>query len=204
MKLISNGLAILLLLMVACNSKPRKQGENYLNPATYLRNELAALDSGSYSFTRELLHDSLPADTLAADTAAIRAEIRQFLIQELEPGNFERYFKRKEAYSLRIAAMVSYLEKADTCRSKLLCQYFGDEVEACGHCDVCVKQQKTNTHDLLDKIKSILLESEKTTEEILALGLGPTEKVLADLRTLLDEQQIIELGEGRLAIKKKG
>lgn len=116
--------------------------------------------------------------------------------------NFERYYKRKEAYSARIEAMVNYIENETTCRSKQLCHYFGDEVDECGHCDVCKKKQKISKSTIIDNIKKELVKEEKTTEQLLELMLGPNDNVLNALRTLLDENEIEEASDGKLKIKK--
>lgn len=116
--------------------------------------------------------------------------------------NYERYLKRKEAYSKRIQAMMQYIQTGDVCRSIQLCAYFGDEASECGHCDVCSKKQKVNYSDLLEKIKNEISNGEKTTRQLLELKLGPEEQVLINVRTLLDEKQIVESGDGLLKIKK--
>lgn len=114
--------------------------------------------------------------------------------------NYERYLKRKKAYTKRIEAMVAYIQHGTDCRSKQLCAYFGDETTDCGHCDVCAKKNKSSHFDLIEKIRQEIKKEEKTTEQLLALNLGPAEKVLKDIRTLLDEKQIEQTTDGKLKI----
>ena len=49
----------------------------------------------------------------------------------------EVYDRRLEQYKARIDAMLGYATEHDTCRSRYLLHYFGDDSADCGHCDVC-------------------------------------------------------------------
>ena len=69
------------------------------------------------------------------------------------------YEDRKEQYIKRIEAMTAYAGSDEVCRSQQLLRYFGEEdVEECGHCDVC----------LAGKEKPMTLEN-PTVKMILAL-----------------------------------
>lgn len=69
------------------------------------------------------------------------------------------YEDRKEQYIKRIEAMTAYAGNDEVCRSQQLLRYFGEEdVEECGHCDVC----------LAGKEKPMTLEN-PTVKMILAL-----------------------------------
>lgn len=49
------------------------------------------------------------------------------------------YEDRKEQYIKRIGAITAYAGSDEVCRSQQLLRYFGEEdVEECGHCDVCL------------------------------------------------------------------
>ncbi len=51
----------------------------------------------------------------------------------------EVYEERKAQYSERIRAMLTYAASADTCRSRMMLNYFGeDNATDCGQCDVCL------------------------------------------------------------------
>lgn len=117
---------------------------------------------------------------------------------------YERYFKRKQAYTNRVEAMLRYISVHDQCRSTQLCTYFGDKAEACGHCDVCMRKQKTNPSSLLETLNALIEKAAIRTEEILLLGLAENDLVLNALRTLLDEEEIEEMPDGLLKAKKKG
>lgn len=69
------------------------------------------------------------------------------------------YEDRKEQYIKRIEAITAYAGSDEVCRSQQLLRYFGEEdVEECGHCDVC----------LAGKEKPMTLEN-PTVKKILAL-----------------------------------
>ena len=61
----------------------------------------------------------------------------------LMPGNLDlqpdRYRFLKDSFTRRSDAMLSYAQRTDRCRSRLLLEYFGQEdTSDCGHCDVCL------------------------------------------------------------------
>lgn len=65
----------------------------------------------------------------------------------LMPGNLdlqpEKYRFLKENYLRRSEAMISYAGTDDRCRSRQLLEYFGQkETSDCGHCDVCLSENR--------------------------------------------------------------
>lgn len=53
----------------------------------------------------------------------------------------EVYDKRKAVYETRINSMLNYAAHSDTCRSRYLLHYFGEEQMAdCAQCDVCLER----------------------------------------------------------------
>ena len=58
----------------------------------------------------------------------------------------ETYRQRKDSMLERIERMVAYADNEDSCRSRVLSEYFGDnEAKDCGICDVCLKKRKRNS-----------------------------------------------------------
>ena len=55
----------------------------------------------------------------------------------------KRYEERKGMFQKRIESIISYVKENGECRSRLLIDYFGQEVKGdCGICDVCLKRKK--------------------------------------------------------------
>lgn len=87
----------------------------------------------------------------------------------------------------------------DGCREKYIRHYFGEEnVEACGHCDNCLRdgiERRMFSRDDLFKIKQILQDEPHTLSDIVKkLGWAKT-KVKKVISYLLREQKLITKGE---------
>ena len=109
----------------------------------------------------------------------------------------EVYEDRQEQYRQRIQSMLHYAQSTDTCRSRLLLQYFGETTSHdCHQCDVCLASEgrlvtPEGQRDACQQILSLLADSQRHhTTEILRLHL-PTEEVNAALESLLREEQIL-------------
>ena len=60
--------------------------------------------------------------------------------------NEEEWRKRKYHEQKKLNTIIHYINTKDTCRSKLLLDYFGEEIsEECGACDVCINKKRNNT-----------------------------------------------------------
>lgn len=56
--------------------------------------------------------------------------------------NNENYFKRKHQFELRVLAMLSYIKETNTCRGKIISQYFdAGAVNDCTCCDNCLRKK---------------------------------------------------------------
>ena len=58
----------------------------------------------------------------------------------------------------RIGAVRTYIEEENTCRSRMLLAYFGEQDSApCGACDVCLRKHPTGlTQHIVDEVKEEL------------------------------------------------
>lgn len=114
----------------------------------------------------------------------------------------EVYDERREAFSVRLDAMLKYATSDDECRSRYLLRYFNDaEAPDCGHCDVCLSRRGGEpSEETLAADASMLLSlladgRVHPTAEIEALGL-PRARQAALLRRLCDEERIVVVDGG--------
>ncbi len=119
----------------------------------------------------------------------------------------ENYLHVKEKYISRLDKMVDYAESANRCRVVMLLDYFGEESDRCGACDVCRERNELDLSKyefdiILEEIKEILSENTPDPEELVKLVSQPEEKVIKVIRWLLDHNKIIQDNTHKLAWKK--
>jgi len=108
------------------------------------------------------------------------------------------YEDRQEQYRQRIHAMLHYAQSTDTCRSRMLLEYFGEQhTHDCLQCDVCLAQRGAlvtpqGQQSARQQIVSLLTDHQPHhITEILRLQL-PTEEVNAALTHLIQEEQVYQ------------
>jgi ATP-dependent DNA helicase RecQ len=112
---------------------------------------------------------------------------------KISPDN---YLYVKERYIARLNSMLDYADSVTRCRSVMLLDYFGEESDRCGICDVCRERNELDLSKyefdlILEDIKSILLESRTDADGLVQMARFPEEKVIRVLRWLLDHNKII-------------
>ena len=118
------------------------------------------------------------------------------------------YADRKRDYEQRIHHIIQYASSHDTCRSRMLLNYFGEQTDAdCGQCDVCLAKkkkgvsnsQKQNIHNL---IINLLADHEwHALTELNTLNQN-RDKLNATLREMIDEEEV-ELERSRIRLQGK-
>ena len=113
----------------------------------------------------------------------------------LMPGNLDlqpdRYRFLKDSFTRRSDAMLSYAQRTDRCRSRLLLEYFGqEETSDCGHCDVCL----SDGH-LEDRVREYFASHPGAGFDQFALycadpASGMPRKALSVCRSLIDRGEI--------------
>ncbi|HLN56156.1 MAG TPA: ATP-dependent DNA helicase RecQ [Bacteroidales bacterium] len=106
----------------------------------------------------------------------------------------ENYLLVKERYTERLNSMIGYSDSEDRCRSVILLDYFGEESENCGRCDVCRKKARkvddTSDNLIKEKIIGILAERPLEASDLARILDFPEEDVIPAIRLLLDSDRI--------------
>lgn len=107
----------------------------------------------------------------------------------------DNYLHVKEKYIYRLDRMIDYAESKNRCRSVILLDYFGEESDRCGTCDVCRERNELDLSKyefdlILGEIKEILLKEKCDSRDLVSRIEYPEEKVIKVLRWLLDHNKI--------------
>ncbi len=117
--------------------------------------------------------------------------VRKALI--ISPDN---YLHVKEKYETRLNRMLEYADSDNRCRAVTLLDYFGEESDRCGICDICRERNELDLSKyefdiILDEIKSVLSHDNPDAEELVRQIDYPEEKVIKVIRWLLDHNKIL-------------
>jgi ATP-dependent DNA helicase RecQ len=107
----------------------------------------------------------------------------------------DNYLHVKEKYELRLEKMIDYADSESRCRSVVLLDYFGEESDRCGICDVCRERNELDLSKyefdlILDEIKSILENQNPDATALVKMIDYPEDKVIKVIRWLLDHNKI--------------
>ena len=104
---------------------------------------------------------------------------------------------RKDNFEKRIQSVLRYLQNNSICRSRLLCQYFGEiNDHRCGICDVCLKRNDLGITDIemeniVAHVKEELMQHALSIREIVAKSNMYREKpFISVVQWLLDNKQV--------------
>jgi ATP-dependent DNA helicase RecQ len=119
----------------------------------------------------------------------------------------DNYLHVREKYEIRLNKMIEYADSDNHCRSVYLLNYFGEESDRCGICDVCRERNELDLSSyefdlILEEIKGILQENNPDAEELVKLIEYPAEKVIKVIRWLLDHKNIIADKDHKLSWKQ--
>jgi len=108
----------------------------------------------------------------------------------------ENYLRVKEKYEIRLNRMIDYADSESRCRSVILLDYFGEESDRCGKCDVCRERNELDLSKyefdlILEEIKSTLEKDNPDADQLVRLIDYPEDKVIKVIRWLLDHNKII-------------
>jgi ATP-dependent DNA helicase RecQ len=108
----------------------------------------------------------------------------------------DNYLTVKERHAERIQGMIDYADYNTRCRSVILLEYFGEDAERCGICDVCRERNELDLSKyefdlILDEIKEVLADQKCDARELVTMVGLPEDKVVKVLRWLLDHGKIV-------------
>ena len=110
----------------------------------------------------------------------------------ISPDNYRLV---KEKYVQRLDKMIEYAEMNNRCRSVMLLNYFGEESDRCGICDICRERNELDLSKyefdlILEEIKTLLSSENPDAEELVKKINYPEDRVVKVLRWLLDHNKI--------------
>jgi ATP-dependent DNA helicase RecQ len=108
----------------------------------------------------------------------------------------DNYLQVKDKHIFRVNRMIDYADYNTKCRSVVLLNYFGEESDRCGICDVCRERNELDLSKyefdlILEEIKEILAGQKCDSRELVSKVSLPEENVIKVLRWLLDHNKII-------------
>lgn len=107
----------------------------------------------------------------------------------------ENLKNRFEDLKSRIESVTNYVEDEETCRSRKLLLYFGENMaEDCGHCDVCRRRSSKsgNQNEIDSAILNLIHENPLLIEELVNGLAFNKEEILDRLRWLMDQNVVRE------------
>ncbi|OFY64955.1 MAG: recombinase RecQ [Bacteroidetes bacterium RBG_13_43_22] len=107
----------------------------------------------------------------------------------------ENYIHVKEKHVIRLNRMIDFADYNTRCRSVILLDYFGEESDRCGICDVCRERNELDLSKyefdlILEEIKDVLAEQKTDARDLVSKVSHPEEKVIKVLRWLLDHNKV--------------
>jgi ATP-dependent DNA helicase RecQ len=120
----------------------------------------------------------------------------------------ENYLYVRDKYIQRLDRMIEYAESKNRCRSVILLDYFGEESDRCGICDICRERNELDLSkyefDLIkEEIKTVLSREKADAEELVRMIGYPEDKVIKVLRWLLDHNKVLPDENHRLSWKSQ-
>ncbi len=108
----------------------------------------------------------------------------------------DNYLAVREKHIHRVNKIIDYADSNTRCRSVILLDYFGEESDRCGICDVCRDRNELDLSKyefdlILDEIKRLLTANKYNSYDLVSIVNFPGKKVMKVLRWLLDHNKII-------------
>jgi len=117
----------------------------------------------------------------------------------------EVYQNRKEKFEEKINAVISYAESTETCRSKLLLEYFGQlNAPVCGECDVCKEKDDEIENKMFQviqsELKNVLEKEASSVDELVESSQYPEKKLLEVIRIMMDNDELKTSADNKIRL----
>ncbi len=119
----------------------------------------------------------------------------------------ETYRLRKEMTRERFSKMLAYTQNQQTCRSRVLAEYFGDSnAKDCGICDICIARRKnSNNNPVKGELQSAIIEklSQKplTVRELISEFRCDPQPLLDSIKEMLENGTLVTDAAGLISRK---
>lgn len=130
--------------------------------------------------------------------------------QEIKHVNLgkEIYENRLARYQKRIDCILEYAQAETVCRLKILLAYFGEtNVEACGKCDICLKNKEqtvaTNEFDFIQNEIEKSLQLEPQCIQNIIKNIGKNDRKVMDVVRFLIDNGKVTLDKETMKLKLK-
>ncbi|MBI3137775.1 MAG: RecQ family ATP-dependent DNA helicase [Sphingobacteriales bacterium] len=116
--------------------------------------------------------------------------------------DMQAYEKRKEQFRKRMKQMLHYVRDGETCRSRIIGSYFGDEkINDCGICDTCLEKKATllskeEWETIYQRILSLLQDGPADSKQLLLQLEGVQKEKAWKVLTFLQAENKIEMDKG--------
>ncbi len=104
--------AAVLLIFSSCKNK-KADPKDYINVSAYLKGQLKYIDTVPFAFLKLTKKDSLFTDSQYITREQVNKIVNEFLVKELEKGNFEKNYKEISFADATIKTVTINYESTD-------------------------------------------------------------------------------------------
>ncbi len=180
----------------------RSYGGSFTEPVPVYEAELARRLETSEQIIRDMLNRMHAIGILSYFPVSEKPQLT-FVSELIKAENLtispENYKKRKADANSRLNSLIEYATSVNRCRSQMLIGYFGQKVNKCGVCDICLETNKNELSELdfkriVEIIKPLLEVHEMTLGQLVdACDNFPPSKVIKTISWLTDNKKVTQL-----------
>ncbi len=177
----------------------RSYGGSFTEPVPVYEAELARRLETTEQIIRDMLNRMHVIGILSYFPVSEKPQLT-FVSELIKAENLtispENYKKRKADANSRLNSLIEYATSVNRCRSQLLIGYFGEKVNKCGVCDVCLESNKNELSELdfkriVEIIKPLLEVNELSIGQLVdACDSFSPSKVIKTVSWLTDNKKV--------------